>query len=511
MAADSRAMLAALACAFLGSICGAVPAHAQASKPDVAQDVDRALARIEHVVVIYGENRSFDNLFGTFPGADGIAQASQTSRLQLDMDGKPLPHLPPVWRGSSPDPAYGRSLPNGPFAIDASPAGMPLSVPTRDLVHRYYQNREQIDGGRNDRFVAYSDAGALTMGYYDGSKLALWQLAREFTLADHFFMGTYGGSFMNHIWFACACVASFPDAPESFKSRLGPDGKLQLRADSPATVLEGAPRWEGDGMLTPDGFAINTLQPPYQPSGIAPSKGGDERLADRSKNPLPPIDAPTIGDRLSEKGVSWAWYSGGWTQALADSVHPGGMSRGVIYTNRPKSVDFQPHHQPYNYFRRYAPGTALRAEHLHDLEKLYADIEANHLPQVAFYKPAGDFNEHSGYTDVASGDAHIAQLIDKIRHGAAWQSTLIIVTYDENGGYWDHVAPPSGPGWSDRWGPGTRIPAILISPRVRKGFVDQTAYDTGSIHRLLVRRFHLAPLASERGNMGDLTNALELP
>ena len=489
----------------------APPATPIESVPSPA--VEAALARIEHVVVIYGENRSFDNLYGAFPGATGIAQADPASMIQLDIDGRPLAALPPVWReaGNTEDPAFGHSLPNAPFAIDGAPAHLPLSVPTRDLVHRFYQNIEQIDGGRNDRFVAVSDAGALTMGHYGGSRLALWTLAREFTLADHFFMGTFGGSYMNHIWFACACVAVFPDAPAALKSVLGPDGRLLRRVDSPASALDGPPRWVRDGALTPDGYAINTVQSSYQPSGIAPASNGDPRFADPDKAPLPPLDAPTIGDRLSDKGVSWIWYAGGWNQALNDSAQPGGAARGVIYSGRPHSVNFQPHHQPYNYFRRYAPGTAQREQHLQDEERLEADIANNRLPQVAFYKPSGDLDEHSGYTDVASGDAHIARLIDQIRRSPAWESTLIIVTYDENGGYWDHVAPPRGPGWSDRWGPGTRIPTVLISPLARKGFVDHTIYDTTSIHRLLTRRFHLEPLPGDRGRMGDLSNALALP
>lgn len=476
-----------------------------------ADPVDAVLSRIRHIVVIYDENRSFDNLYGGFPGASGISDATAASRAQLDLDGTPLRVLPSVWNGVQADPKFGKEIPNGPFAIDGPPANLPLSIPTRDLVHRYYQNIEQIDGGRNDRFVAASDAGALAMGHYDGSKLRVWQLAREFTLADHFFMGTFGGSYMNHIWFACACVARFPDPPEALKSRLGPDGYLARSADSPHSVLQGPVRWERDGALTPDGYAVNTIQSSYQPSGIAPAAGGDPKLADPARHPLPPIDAPTIGDLLSENSVTWAWYAGGWRQASVDASRQGGSSRGVIYTNRPQSVDFQPHHQPYNYFARYAPGTAARREHLKDADELFRAIEDNTLPQVAFYKPSGDLNEHSGYTDVASGDAHAADLIAKIRRSPAWDSTLIIVTYDENGGYWDHVAPPSGPGWSDRWGPGTRIPAILISPFVRKGFVDHTVYDTGSIHRLLARRFHLRPLPDARANMGDLTNALAIP
>jgi len=475
--------------------------------------VDATLARIDHIVIIYGENRSFDNLYGAFPGASGIAQADPMSTTQRDRNGQPLATLPPVWSGAGGqfDAAFGASLPNAPFAIDGPPANAPLSAPTRDLVHRYYQNMAQIDGGRNDRFVAYSDAGALTMGHYDGSKLAVWALAREFTLADHFFMGAFGGSYMNHIYLACACAATFANAPAAMRSKLGPDGALQQRADSPASALQGPPQWERDGVLTPDGYAINTIQSSYEPSGIAPAKDGDPRFADPAKHPLPPIEAASLGDRLNARNVSWAWYAGGWNQALTDSTQPGGSSRGVIYTNRPNSVDFQPHHQPFNYFAAYAPGTPARTLHLRDAADFLAAIDSGHLPQVSFYKPEGDLTQHSGYTDVASGDAHIAALVERIRHSPAWPSTLIIVTYDENGGYWDHVAPPTGEGWSDRWGPGTRIPTILISPLVRKGFVDHSIYDTGSIHRLINRRFGLEPLPGLRANMGDLTNALALP
>src|SRR5438477_7495178 len=91
------------------------------------------IERIEHVIVIYAENRSFDNLYGLFPGADGIANATPVQYTQLDVDGKPLPHLPPVWKGKDADPAYPKDLPNKPFRIDAPPINMALSVPTRDL------------------------------------------------------------------------------------------------------------------------------------------------------------------------------------------------------------------------------------------------------------------------------------------------------------------------------------------------------------------------------------------
>jgi phospholipase C len=128
---------------------------------------------------------------------------------------------------------------------------------------------------------------------------------------------------------------------------------------------------------------------------------------------------------------------------------------------------------------------------------------------VTFYKPPGRYTQHPSYTDLESGDAHMAELLEKLRASPQWKDMLIVLTYDENGGYWDHVPPPSGPGWSDRWGPGTRIPSIVVGPTVKKGFIDSTSYDTTSILKLITKRFGLEPLPGVRAKTGDLTNALQ--
>jgi acid phosphatase len=187
--------------------------------------------------------------------------------------------------------------------------------------------------------------------------------------------------------------------------------------------------------------------------------------------------------------------------------------------------DFQYHHQPFNYFRNFAPGTQARAQHLRDAgigndpstNKLLADIDAGRLPAVTFYKPQGNLNMHAGYADVESGDRHIANVVEHIQRGPQWENTVVIVTVDENGGWWDHVSPPKG----DRWGPGSRIPALVISPYAKKGFVDHTVYDTNSILRFISRVHDLAPLdgvaardrafaANGEAPLGDMTSALDL-
>ena len=480
------------------------------------------LNKIEILVVIYAENRSFDNLYGHFPEANGLQNVSAEMARQLDRDGTPLKELPPIWNGLTakgvipPIPqAQTEHLPNAPFAID-DPKGfnLPLTVATNDLWHRFYQNQMQINGGKNDRFVAYADSGALVMGYYDGSKLPLWDVARRYALADNFFTGAFGGSFLNHFQLICACAPFYPHADHSPAkaqiSEVEADGvTLKLAMDSPKSVMDGIPKFVRDGALTPDFYGVNTMQPPYQPSSNKPAKGGDPRYADPSApNTMVPQTAQTIGDLLSVKGIRWTWYAGAWQAALDGQ-------------NSMPTPNFQYHHQPFNYFATMAPGTAARAEHLKDaglggVEFIKA-VDEGILPPVTFYKPQGNLNEHPGYTDALSGDKHIADVVAHLEKSPQWEHMLVIVTYDDNGGFWDHVGSPK----ADRWGPGSRVPALIISPFARKGFVDHTLYDTTSILRFITRRFDLPVLpglkarddamaAAGSGSLGDLTAALDL-
>jgi len=462
---------------------------------------------IQTVVVIYAENHSFDNMYGMFPGANGVANASAVSTQQRDHDGSVMPHLPPVFKGDKPDPAYPANLPNGPFRIDAPPVNVHINQLTPGPIHLYYQNIEQIDGGRNDKFAAMTNVGGWVMGYYDGSQQKVWQWAKDYTLADNYFMGAFGGSFLNHQWLICACTPVWKDAPESIRAQVDEHGHLKRKPGSPASAMDG-PAKLYDGQVTPDGFAVNTSQPPYEPSGVPPAAGGNPDYADPAKHVVPPQTQKTIGDTLSAKGITWAWYGGAWNQALADGRQPPGEKRAVIYNRGPGSPNFQPHHQPFNYFANYAPGTAARAEHLRDGDDFVKAIASGTLPQVAFYKPPGRLTQHPSYTDIMSGDMHIDELLHELQKSPQWPHMLVIVTYDENGGYWDHVAPPSGEGWGDRWGPGTRVPAIIVSPYARRGFVDHTSYDTTSIIKFITRRFGLEPLPGARRNAGDFTNAL---
>lgn len=420
-----------------------------APKPPVGLD------KIGHILVIYLENHSFDNLYGQFPGADGIAQAKPEQILQVDSQGKVFEHLPPV----PDDPRFPQDLANAPFPIDDY---VPPEDKIHDPVHAFFLHQRQIDGGRMNRFADLSNVKGLVMGYYRGGTLPLWDYAKRYTLADHFFQAAFGGSFLNHQWLVCACTPQFEAA--------GP--KLRAVYDDHGKLIK-------EGPVLPDGSVVSSLFPVQGPY---PADTKPEKL-------LPVQTAPNIGDRLTEKGVDWAWYAGGWKDAIAG--HP--------------DASFQFHHQPFAYFQGYGPDSKGRSEHLKDEQDLQKDIDQGRLPPVAFYKPIGALNEHPGYADLMSGEKHIAELLQKLEKSPLWKDMVVIVTYDENGGFWDHVPPPKG----DQFGPGSRVPALIISPFARKGFVDHTVYDTTSLLKLIEQRHRLAPLTKRDGNAVGLENALQ--
>ncbi|WP_447095985.1 acid phosphatase [Pseudomonas sp. CF10PS3] len=510
------------------------------ARPLTPQELDKALHdQVKTVVVIYAENRSFNNLFADFPGVEKpLSALSATDTQQRDRDGSLLTTLPPAWGGVlqvGPQTVDGvtypsevqfqENLPNAPFDLKG-PSGedLPLSLVTRDLWHVFYQNQMQINGGKSDGFVAWADSGGLVMGRYAQSRysLRLWDVAKEFVLCDNFFQGAFGGSFLNHQYLISATAPVYPNAAASVaKAQIATlqsddptDTRLKPLEKSPASAMTGPPQF-GPSALTPDGYAVNTLAPPYWPTWIR-----DPQNPDYSKPDLPNVLVPQthehIGDKLSKKNVDWAWYAGAWQATLDQFKDSGGI---------PKIPNFQYHHQPFNYFKKQGPeNRAERDKRLRDgglgdessTNKFFADAQAGKLPAVTFYKPQGNLNMHAGYADVASGDRHIARALKVLQESPQWKNMVVVVTVDENGGWWDHVAPPKG----DRWGPGTRVPALVVSPFARKGTVDHTVYDTASILRLITRVFQLetldglkqrddAMIARGQKPMGDLSNALQ--
>jgi acid phosphatase len=500
---------------------------------------------VKRIVVIYEENHSFDNLYGGWEGVNGLANADPAHTTQVNQAGTPYtcllqndvnlatPPLDATCHDATTATPFDSHFPNSPFRIDDFIAPTDTTCPppgdfskpngwlkgtglpggcTRDLVHRFYQEQYQLDGGKQDRYTTGSDAVGLTQGYYDTTALPIYKYLHtaghpRYAIADAFFQAAFGGSFLNHQWLVAAATPTFPGAPAEEHSVLDANGMPHAYPlyeptgevkDTALTAACPAPR----GLACGD-FAVNTIQPPYQP------------FSSPTALKLPPQTAPTIGDRLSDKGVDWAWYSGGWSNANGDVGAPGwtngtgptcadpNTATGATFPNCPDKL-FQYHHQPLNYFESFAPGTAARAAHLRDeaeFEQLAADSKDRcQLKRVSFIKPIGAENEHPGYASEHSGSSHLVDLLTAIEGSSCADDTMVIVTYDEFGGQWDHVSPPGlggNKGPHDEWGPGTRIPALVLSPKLRSDFVvDRTQYDTTSILATIERRFHLKPLTS---------------
>jgi len=526
----------------------------------------------KHLVVIYEENHSFDNLYGSWGRVGrgkvvGLKQA-RTGTTQVDQAGNPIGCLyqndanltttsqSVKWLDGTVHP--GRQTPLCSVTIANPPSGVtnpvtshfttsqPFSIPkyikstdatcapanlfsstgvelgdpqglpggcTRDLVHRFYQEQYQLDHGQQDRYSTGSDAAGLTQGHYKTKQLPVYaylhkKKAPDYVIADHFFQSAFGGSFLNHQWLIAArsplwdtSQAPVPPGKNSVLDTAGfPNASYPLYHPlMPAASYVDGPLTQACGPTAVPGFAcgnyaVNTMQPSW-----APSAGGSNVLPGiNDVDPSKPFYETNIGDELSAKGISWSWYAGGWNDAVAG--HPDPL--------------FQYHHQPFNYFQNYAPGMPGRA-HLKDESDFLAAAKKGALPAVSFVKPIGEENEHPGYASTDNGENHLVKLIKQIRKGPDGDDTLIVVTYDEFGGQWDHVAPPgqgrhANKGVHDEMGPGTRIPALIIGGHFTHSGVDHTYLDTTSILATIEHAFGLAPLSTRDAQVSTLKNALKI-
>jgi acid phosphatase len=544
-----RVTSAAVAVAFVLAVPGGAAAQGDDGHGDGLKKVDR-------VVVIYQENHSFDNLYGGWEGVNGVDDADAAHTTQVNQAGTPYtcllqvdvnltsPPLPATCHDETTEKPFDSAFANEPFTIDDFIAPTDTTCPppgasapngtlkgtglpggcTRDLVHRFYQEQYQLNDGAQNRYVTGSDAVGLAMGVQDTRQLPIYRYLHSpghprYAIADNFFQSAFGGSFLNHQWLVAAATPTFLGAPDELHSVLDANGmpaNYPLYASPAGTAVRDTALTAACGGSTPAGlacgdYAVNTIQPTYQP------------FSSPTATKLPPQTAPTIGDRLSDEGIDWAWYSGGWSNANGDIGAPGwtngdgptcsdpNAATTATFPNCPDKL-FQYHHQPLNYFASFAPGTEARKAHLRDeaefLQLAQGSMKRCQIKPVSFIKPVGANNEHPGYASVVRGSRHTVELLQAIKHSRCAGNTMVILTYDEFGGTWDHVTPPGqggAPGPHDKWGPGTRIPALVISPRLRGEFVvDDTQYDTTSILATIERRFGLEPLTSRDAAVNDL-------
>jgi acid phosphatase len=545
----------------------------------------KGLRGVQRIVVIYEENHSFDNLYGGWEGVNGLRRADPAHTTQVNQAGTPFTCLkqndlnlatPPqaaTCTDTTTATSFQSNFPNAPFQIDVlgripmsartcpapgvfaangvlDPGGLPGGC-TRDLVHRYYQEPYQLNGGQQNRYTTGSDAVGLTQGYYNTRALPIYRYLHtrghpDYAIADDFFQAAFGGSFLNHQWLVAAATPTWPGAdnsgltdathddlhsvvdtngmPNNYPLYVSPAGATVKDLALTASCAPGPGRGPTPPGVTCGDYAVNTIQPvsqPYQPGTLDTRK-------------LPLLTTPTIGDRLSAKGVDWAWYSGGWSNAAGEVGAPGWTNgtaalpptatnpspcpdpaafTNAMWPNCPDKL-FQFHHQPLNYFASFAPGTAARTAHLRDEAEFEALAQSSTrhcaLKPVSLIKPIGAENEHPGYTNVSQGSGHLVDLLQAIESSRCAKDTMVVVTYDEFGGQWDHVSPPGQggtPGPHDNMGPGTRIPALVIAPRLRDDFVvDHVQHDTTSIMATIEHRFGLRPVSSRDAAVNDLSS-----
>jgi phospholipase C len=375
--------------------------------------VAQARKKIDHIVFVIKENRTFDNYFGSFPGADGA-----TTGVRCDGTTVPLEKAPD--RG---------------FA-----AG-----------HSFTDGVRVIDGGKMDCFddVGYSQFREKQIPNY-------WAYARKFTLADEFFSSIYGPTGIEHLWTFASQSDRFVD--HGRPGQLG-IGKRQL-CDDP---LEKA-------------FSFRHLsrddeEKVYQLENEGES--GANQIPQYWEARWPCTDVAVLPDRLDEAGISWKEYRGEneWVQPLRMVRH---VRFSDMWNNVVDSDDFVP------------------------------DVNSGHLPAVSWLTPPFPLSDHPPQS-VCRGENWTVTMINAIMNSPEWDSTAIVLTWDDFGGFYDHVPPPH----VDMYGLGPRVPAIIISPWAKPGYVDGTTYEFASVLRFIETVFDVPPLTSRDANASDMLGAFD--
>jgi len=482
-----------------GQLLTPVVAHAATDAPTATP--------IKHLVVIFQENVSFDHYFGTYPTA-------------LNPQGEPpfVPgNLTPTVNGlttflkvNNPNlnSVNGTGASN-PFRLDRSQAA------TNDQDHDYTPEQEAFDHGLMDAFPAYTGTAgpppagiannSLVMGYYDGNTVtALWNYANHFAMSDN----SYGTNF----------------GPST-------DGALNVISGqlNGVTTVNGA-----EGATVDDGYGGLTLTSDADPTGDVCSSTSSN-LAMGGKN---------IGDLLNDAGISWGFFSGGFDLTLTNTNGTTGCARSTTSAvTGTKKADYIPHHQPFQYYASTANPKHTRptsvqmiglqgdaANHQYDIHDFFDAIKAGNFPAVSYLKAPGFQDGHAGYSDPLDEQNFVVNVINFLQQQPEWNSTAVIIAYDDSDGWYDHQMGPivntsataqdmltgvgaCGDGTKalpgilpgsthaqGRCGYGPRLPLIAVSPWAKQNFVDHTVTDQSSIPRFIENNW----LNGERIGQGSM-------
>ncbi|MGA3296033.1 MAG: alkaline phosphatase family protein [Candidatus Bathyarchaeia archaeon] len=403
--------------------------------------------KIQHLIFIVQENHSFDNYFGTYPRANGIP-----SRLAIpiDLNRTSLGSVSPFHIDASQRVLIvGDELPPGisdpselnPDADKTAPYHLERESIGRDLSHAFEVAHMAWDNGKMDGFVT-AEKSAITMGYYDRRDIPnYWDYADNFVLDDNFFSSLMGPSFPNHLYIASG-------------------------ANGPSTL---------DGKWISQGGVINNPPSDFDWSGVS-------------------FSWATLAEELSNGNVSWTWYTGSATPL-----------KPTIWDVLPLFTYFQTHSNELS-------------EHVKNTQNFISDIQNNRLPAVSWIMPGGGWHP-PGWPQVCLGESvsehpparpdcgmdYVTYLVNHVMQSQYWDSTAFVITWDDYGGFYDHVPPPE----VDKFGLGFRVPTLVVSPWAKHGFIDHTVYEFASMLKLAEGNFNLPSLGTRDVKANDMMNSFD--
>lgn len=338
--------------------------------------------------------------------------------------------------------------------------------------------------------------GGVALGFYNvahGDVPYFTSLAREYTMSDNYHQPMRGPSSPNWMYFGTADEVFFSDG---HGNPAVPDSSLVMNPN-PQPGANNTPVNDG-------GIFVNcsdTTQPgvaavrsylaslPYHPDPHC-APGAYYQVATRSPGilpdgstntlpaALPPSNVPTLGERMSAKGISWAWYAGGWKIYTQDTTK---LSPGYCDNCN-----------PFQFSAAVMSTPESRAAHFHDAEELITDIRMGRLPEVTFLRPEDAPSGHPNLAKFSSFENYAKVFVSEIQaNPQLWAETAILITTDEGGGFWDsgYVQP------IDFFGDGVRIPMIVVSPYSRGGHISHVYSDHASVMKFIEKNWHLATLS----------------
>jgi phospholipase C len=501
-------------------------------------------AVIKHVVVIFGENISFDHYFGTYPNALNLPgepafTAAAGTPIPNNYVSNPnlLSQNPNLNSNGVINAANGAGAAN-PFRLDRAQAL------TADQDHNYPDEQAAFDGGKMDLFpasvgtadtatvatatgaAAIAATKGLTMGYYDGNTVtAYWNYAQHYALNDHSFGSTFG-----------------PSTPGAINLVSGQTNGV-VNTVNPGTAVIA----DGNGGLTDVGDA--------DPTGDICSS------TTQSIN----LSGKNIGDLLNEASITWGWFEGGFDLTIMNPNGTTGCGRSTVSAITVTQADYSAHHQPFQYYASTANPMHVRpssaavvgtandggANHQYDIHDFTDALKAGNLPAVSFLKAPRYQDAHAANSDPIDEGQFIAGIVNSIEQSSFWTSTAIILAYDDSDGWYDHLsnlvngsattmdklngtnlcisataAAAALPGLTGtapaqgRCGYGPRLPLMVISPWAKKNFIDSTVTDQSSVTKFIEDTFlssqrigggSFDSIAGSLNNMFDFSNGAVIP